>query len=69
MRPQPLNRRTISKMRSALQELEETVYWLEIIVDSKMLGAKLLSPLQREAEELIAIFVTCIRKLRSGRRR
>ena len=56
-------------MRSALQELEETVYWLEIIVDSKMLGAKLLSPLQREAEELIAIFVTCIRKLRSGRRR
>jgi four helix bundle protein len=56
-------------MRSALQELEETVYWLEIIVDSKMLSTRRLSPVQREAEELIAIFVTCIRKLRSGRQR
>ncbi len=59
----------LSKMLSALQELEETVYWLEIIVDSRMLGARRLASLQREAQELTAIFMTCVRKLKSGRRR
>ena len=47
----------ISKIESALQELEETVYWLELLVEGGIVQQKKLDPLLREAEELIAIFV------------
>ncbi|MFB3922000.1 MAG: four helix bundle protein [Terriglobia bacterium] len=47
----------ISKIESALQELEETVYWLELLADSGIVKPSKLEQLHREAEELIAIFV------------
>ena len=48
----------ISKMEGALQELEETQYWLEIISSSGMMPNEKLRPLTLECDELIAIFVT-----------
>ena len=51
------NAEFISKIESALQELEETVYWLELLVDGGMVQQEKLDPLLHEAEELIAIFV------------
>ncbi len=51
----------ISKIESALQELEETVYWLELLVDGGVVQQKKLDPLLREAEELIAIFVASVK--------
>src|SRR5580765_1235512 len=50
---------SISKIESTLQELEESSYWLEIIAKRKMLNPGRLSPLQKEADELTAILVTC----------
>ncbi len=50
----------ISKLEVGLQELEETVYWLELLVESKIVTAARLADLRREAEELVAIFVTSI---------
>ena len=35
----------VSKMESALQELEETAYWLEQLVDSKIVSEKKLGSL------------------------
>ncbi len=52
----------ISKMEVGLQELDESTYWLELLVDAEIVLAKRLSPLQSEANELIAIFVTIIKK-------
>ena len=49
----------ISKIESALQELEETTYWLELLVDGGFIATERLAPLQQEAEELTAILVTC----------
>lgn len=46
----------ISKNEGALQELDETAYWLELLVDSGIVPAEKLAPLQKETDELIAIF-------------
>src|SRR5262249_1001407 len=45
----------ISKMESGLQELDETVYWVELLGESGIFPIARLQPLQDEAEELIAI--------------
>lgn len=50
-----------SKMQSALQELDETAYWLEMLVEAGMVRAENVAGLMREAEELIAIFVASIK--------
>jgi four helix bundle protein len=61
----------ISKIEGALQELDETQYWLELIGEAKILSARRLEPLHQEAEELIAILVTIVKgvKLRNKLRR
>jgi four helix bundle protein len=51
----------ISKMEGGLQELDETTYWLELLVDSEIVPSARLVDLQREAEELIAIFVASVK--------
>ena len=48
----------ISKIEGALQELEETVYWLELLIEASIVNESRLSELLREAEELMAIFVS-----------
>ena len=49
----------VSKIEGGLQELEETAYWMELLVESTIVPIRKLAALQREAEELIAILVTC----------
>ncbi|MEM6838044.1 MAG: four helix bundle protein [Cyanobacteria bacterium P01_C01_bin.120] len=48
----------ISKVRGGLQELEESVYWLELLSDAGLVILQKLVGLIGEANELIAIFVT-----------
>ncbi len=52
----------ISKVEGALQELEETGYWLELLAESKVLPAPRLQALLTETDELLAIFVTIAKK-------
>ncbi len=49
----------VSKMEGGLQELDETCYWLELLVESGIMPQKRLADLHGEGEELIAIFTTC----------
>jgi four helix bundle protein len=51
----------IGKMEGALQELDETAYWIELLVETKAVSPKLIAPLLDETEQLIAIFVTSVR--------
>ena len=53
----------LSKIRLALQELDETTYWLELLVEAKIVSASKLAELQQETEELIAIFVSIAKKV------
>ncbi|HEY3321099.1 MAG TPA: four helix bundle protein [Planctomycetota bacterium] len=52
------NAELISKIEGALQELEETTYWMELLADAEIVKAELLSSLMQEASELTAILVT-----------
>jgi four helix bundle protein len=51
----------ISKIEGGLQELEETIYWLQLLIDSAIQTKKRLEPLCEEANELVAIFVSSVR--------
>jgi len=51
----------ISKVESALQELDETAYWLELLVDGEFVKAEKLKDLQNETDELTAIFVSSVK--------
>ena len=55
----------VSKLEGSLQELEETQYWLELLIESKIIKYELLYPLYQETEELIAIFVTIVKKIKA----
>ena len=48
----------ISKIEGGLQELDETLYWLELLADAKIVTPTRLAPLVQETNELIAMFVT-----------
>lgn len=54
----------ISKIEGALQELDESDYWLELLKESDIIKEPQYTPLATEINELIAIFVTIVRKLK-----
>ena len=45
-----------------MREVEETAYWLELLVESGIVSATALAPLRQECDELTAIFVTIIKR-------
>jgi four helix bundle protein len=58
----------ISKLEVGLQELEETKYWLELLVEGGIVPEKKLVNLLEEAEQLTAMLAASVRttKLRKG---
>jgi four helix bundle protein len=56
----------IAKCGDSLRELEGTAYWLELLVDGKMVLPEKLTTVRQECGELIAIFVTIIRRSKEG---
>lgn len=57
----------INKLEGALQELDETSYWLELLVESGIVKPELLTDLQKETDELIAIFISSVKTAKSNR--
>jgi len=58
----------ISKIEGGLQELEETQYWLELLTESGVVPEDRLSSLLQEADELTAILVTCVKKVKERKK-
>ena len=54
----------ISKMGDCLKEADETLYWLELLLDEGVVPAAKLQPLVTESDELVAIFITIVKKAR-----
>lgn len=52
----------VSKIEGGMQELDEASYWMELLVEGDIVTQQLLSDLLREADELMAIFVTIVKK-------
>ena len=45
---------------NSLQELEETAYWLELLIESDLVRKEMVESLLDETNELIAILVSSI---------
>ena len=52
----------ISKMEGALQELDETAYWLELLHEAGLIDGGEVKKLGAETNELISIFVTIVKR-------
>jgi four helix bundle protein len=57
----------ISKVEVALQELDETIYWLELLCESEIVAETRLSSLKDEAEQLMKILVTSAKTAKKNR--
>ena len=57
----------IAKCGDSLRELEETGYWLELLVESNILAHETITTLKNECNELIAIFVTILKRSKENR--
>ena len=47
----------INKMKIVEEECDETIYWLEIIEESGLAKIEVITPLKREAKEILAMIV------------
>jgi four helix bundle protein len=55
----------ISKMETVIEETDETKFWIEIIQESNVLKEVVqLEKLDKEANELVAIFVSSVRTVK-----
>src|ERR1700723_336681 len=48
----------ISKTGDCLKEADETLYWLELLLEENFVSARRLQPLTKENDELLAILTT-----------
>ena len=51
----------IAKIGIVLEEADETVFWLELLMETKTFPPAKINSLMNEANELTAIFVSCLR--------
>ena len=56
----------IAKCGDCLRELEETAYWLELLLDANITSNDKLSAVCQECSELIAIVVTIVKHSRAS---
>ena len=56
----------IAKCGDSLREIEESAYWLELLVESGVVTVEKLAPLRQECEELTAIFVTILKRAKTS---
>lgn len=56
------NAEFIAKIGDCLKELDETGYWLELIVEAEISATKSIFELIDECDELLAIFTTISKK-------
>lgn len=55
----------ISKIEGGLQELEESIYWMELLIGAGIITEDQLSGLMYEASELTAILITCVKNAKA----
>jgi four helix bundle protein len=55
----------VSKIGDCLKELEETSYWLELLVDSTTVPSRKMAALPQETDELLAICTTISKRTKN----
>ena len=57
----------ISKVSIVAEEADETLFWLEILVESQLIGNRVAQPLLSECEQLVKIFAASITTAKRNR--
>ncbi|MHC4238004.1 MAG: four helix bundle protein [Planctomycetota bacterium] len=57
----------IAKLSIVVEEVDETLFWLEIIIEEKLLPKQKVESLMQEADELTAIFISARKTARKNR--
>ena len=58
----------VAKMGIVEEEVDETIYWFELLNESKMIDPKETDPLIKEAQELLAITISSIKTARRNKK-
>jgi four helix bundle protein len=53
-----------SKLGIVLEEADETLFWIELLVESGVVQPEKIAPVRREANELVSIFVASLRTVK-----
>jgi four helix bundle protein len=56
----------IAKMGIVEVEADETIYWMELLIESEIMKGPDLQPLMKEANEIVAMIVASIRTARGN---
>ena len=59
----------VAKLGDCLKEIEETGYWLELLVDADIVSVERLESLQDECRQLNAILTTITKKVKTSMNR
>jgi len=57
----------LNKWKIVEEEADETLFWLELLVESGMISEAKLRPLMNEVDEILAMLVTSINTLRHSK--
>jgi four helix bundle protein len=55
----------IYKLEIVIEEADESMYWLEVIEKAKLIAAEITTPLIKEANELVSIFVASVKTVKA----
>ena len=55
----------LNKLKMVEEELDETLYWLELIVESGLVKRELLDGLMKENQELLNIIISSIKTMKT----
>jgi four helix bundle protein len=58
----------VARIGIVVEEIDETVYWLDLLVESGIISQSRLAPLQNEATELFRVFLASQLTAKSNRR-
>ena len=53
-------------MGTVEEEADETLYWMELLLEDGIVEASLLEPLRKEADEILAMTVSSIKTARKN---
>ncbi len=56
----------VSKIGDCLKELDESAYWLDLLIGAEIVSSRRLASLIDETEQLTAIFVTIAKKAKGS---
>jgi hypothetical protein len=54
-------------LAAVVEEADETAFWLELLVDAKVVAAVSATPLRKECEELLKIFSRTLATAKANR--